>query len=173
MQTADPCAVPAAAIVEARQDLAFWRREILAETATPYQFDFNNRRLATARRRVADIEAWLRPPGLDGRTPPPGLDGAALALALAYLARLRTPENADSPAPLRVRLTPGHPAAIGAEGAGLAAAAFLIRVAPGDRHGDQTGQAARLSYAPSQPPGQRALAWAVGYGVQMSEHSKT
>jgi len=162
---------PSPAVAAALAELAFWRRRIVAARAWPALTTEDARRLAAARRRAADIRAWLRPPGI-GREPlPASLGRADIAAGAAYLRHLRTPPENASPDPLGRRLRPNAPGTEGTPPPALAAAAFLARHAPSDAHPDHAWRAVRTAYPLRQPIAQAILRWSERYAELLLEQN--
>lgn len=168
-------AAPAPADPEtaARRARAFWRRARNLERLRPYQFHFNNPRIAEAEAHGAAAASWLAPPEAGGR-----LASRELARALACLRDLQQAAAAGCPDPMCHRLTPSErrPGADpstdpSTDPSPLATAAFLVRNAPGDRHDDQVARRLRTAYCLNQPQARQSLAWAIRFGCKLLEQN--
>lgn len=135
----------------------------MLESAQPdpgtYRFRFNTPRIARAAVNAASLRSWTAPPA---RVPAIGLVSHCIALGRLHQA-LRSAERASLSAQFRRR--PGLTPATEADAA--VAARFLIRHAPGDAPTDQAGRALRLTHRADIPAGQKALIWAIRYGLAL------
>ncbi len=160
----DPAANPMAEIevdpvAAALQALTAWQAEADAELQRPYQFDFNNPRLARARRVIAGLRSWLFPPRRFQ-----GVSSQDIAAALVLLTGLSAEGGLADARPLAWHVSPRRAPGAGRAGGARRAAALLLRHAPGDVVGDQVGRAARLHAAPREAAGQASILWAIRYG---------